>query len=264
MKEKEGSMSTRKTTPIVSGRTRFGDDIVAEFWMPRRPSGRAIILCDGCPSLPSRARVALFFARKGYWVFHPRYRGTWESSGEFLRESPEEDVRIVAHALNQGFTDIVSGETYVLDISSVTVIGASFGGTAAILSLRDPIITHAIALAPVIDWTRPGKDEPFPYFLRLLREGFGGAYRAIPGGWKKLQRGKFYSPQHEAISVDPARLFIVHAKDDRVVPSAPLREFARKHRIRPLFLEEGGHLSVRAVTERNIWKEVAIFLAGNR
>lgn len=264
MKSSETLVKTRKTTPILSGRTRFGDDIVAEFWMPRRPSGKAIILCDGCPSLPNRARVALFFARKGYWVFHPRYRGTWESSGEFLRESPEEDVRIVAHALNRGFTDIMSGETYLLDISSITVIGASFGGTAAILSLRDPLISRAVALAPVIDWTRPGKDEPFPYFLRLLREGFGGAYRATLGGWKKLQGGKFYSPLRASISVDSARLFVVHAKNDRVIPSAPLREFARKHRIRPLFLEDGGHLSVRAVTERNIWKEVALFLARDR
>ncbi len=264
MKIEKGSMKTRKVTPIISGRTRFGDDIVAEFWMPRRPSGKAIILCDGCPSLPHRARVGLFFARKGYWVFHPRYRGTWESSGEFLRESPEEDVRIVAHALNRGFTDIMSGETYVLDISSVTVIGASFGGAAAILSLRDPVISRAIALAPVIDWARPGKDEPFPYFLRLLSEGFGGAYRVTPGGWKKLQRGKFYSPHHASISVDSTRLFVVHAKDDRVVPPTPLREFARKHRIQPLFLEEGGHLSVRAVMERNIWKEVALFLSQDR
>ena len=71
--------------PIISGRTRFANDIVAEFWMPKKVSFRAVIICDGAPSVPSKSTLAGFFARKGYWVFHMRYRGTWESSGEFFR-----------------------------------------------------------------------------------------------------------------------------------------------------------------------------------
>lgn len=246
--------------PIYSSRTRFPEGIVAEFWMPRKPSHKAIILCDGCPSLPSRHKVGEFFARKGYWVFHPRYRGTWESDGVFLKEEPSDDVSLVAHALNDGFMDIMTRTTYLLDIEAITVVGASFGGTAAMLSLRDPLITNAVALAPVIDWRAESKAEPFAFFVTLLKEGFGGAYRAHPTAWKRLQGGKFFSPTHATRQIDAGRLFVVHALDDQVVPAAPLRVFAKAIGLRPLFLRTGGHYSTRAIMERDLWKEVSAFL----
>jgi dipeptidyl aminopeptidase/acylaminoacyl peptidase len=250
----------RNIIPIISGRTRFGNDIVAEFWMPQKPSRRAIILCDGCPSLPSRHRVGEFFARKGYWVFHPRYRGAWESGGVFLKNSPHEDVLIVAHALNEGFLDIVSRKTYFLDVTTIMVLGASFGGAAAILALTDPVITAAVALSPVIDWRRSGKSEPFDHFVRLITEGFGGAYRADKGAWEKLQSGAFYNPMHAAAHVDSSRLCIIHAVDDDVVPITPLRSFAKKTHCVPHILPEGGHFSVRSVSDREKWRIVGPFL----
>ena len=247
-------------SPIISGRTRFARDIVAEFWMPRKPSRKAVILCDGCPSLPSRQRVGEFFARKGYWVFHPRYRGAWESDGSFLKVSPDEDVLLVARSLNEGFLDIVTRQMYFLDISEIVVVGASFGGTAAMLSLKDPLIAKAVALSPVIDWRAKSKAEPFDLFVSLLSEGFGGAYRTHNNAWRKLKSGRFYSPLHDAKKIDTARLFVVHAKDDLVVPIAPLRTFSKQTKFKPLILDSGGHFSARSVMEREMWSKVAQFL----
>ena len=157
--------------PIQSGRTRFAQDIVAEFWMPRKPSHKAIILCDGCPTMPSKRKVGEFFARKGYWVFHPRYRGSWESGGKFLAKSPDDDILLVAKGLNAGFRNVFDNIEYLLDIHEIVVVGASFGGAAAILSLKSPLITKAIALSPLIDWRAKSKAEPFPYFVHMVTEG---------------------------------------------------------------------------------------------
>ena len=249
----------RQPAPF-SGRTRFGDDIVAEFWIPNKPSGKAIILFDGCPSVPSKKRVGEFFARKGYWVFHPRYRGSWESSGIFLEESPEEDVLIVADGLNAGFKNIYDGIEYILDISDITVVGASFGGAAAVLSLKYPQIARAVALAPMIDWKTPSKEEPFDYFLHMMEQGFGGAYRTDKNAWKRLAGGKFYSPKHDSKEIDTSRLFVAHAIDDRVIPVAPLREFAKKKKLKPLYLKRGGHFSVSQVMNKEIWPKVKLFM----
>ena len=239
---------------IVSGRTRFADDIVAEFWMPKKPSQRAIILCDGCPTVPAKRDVGEFFAKKGYWVFHPRYRGSWESDGEFLEYSPEEDVLLVAEELNAGFLNVYDGIEYLLDIRDITVIGASFGGTAAILSLKYPLIDRAIALAPVIDWKATTKDE------YLMEVGFGAAYRTHKDAWKRLKKGNFYSPKSDSKLIDTSRLFVVHALDDKVVPVAPLKKFATQKKFKPLILRTGGHFSARAVTRPEIWKKVSAFL----
>lgn len=246
--------------PIYTGRTRFDEGIIAEFWAPQKPSRKAIILLDGCPTLPSKHKLGEFFAKKGYWVFHPRYRGSWESEGEFLAVSPEEDVLIVAEGINAGFRNVYDGIEYLLDVDEIVVVGASFGGAAAILSLKYPIIAKAVALAPVIDWKAPSKDEPFDFFVFMMEEGFGAAYRPEKNAWKKLQSGKFYSPKQEAKFIDTSRLFVVHAQNDRVVPVEPLRAFAALKKLKPLYLKTGGHFSSSAVMEKEIWAKVKEFL----
>lgn len=249
-----------KLSPIYSGRTRFARDIVAEFWAPKKPSSKAIILCDGCPSMPGKRKVGEFFARKGYWVFHPRYRGSWESGGKFLEESPEEDVLFVAEGLNAGFINIYDNVEYLLDIKEIVVIGASFGGAASILSLKYPLIGKAIALSPLIDWRSKSKGEPFAYFVHMVEEGFGEGYRVHKDAWKRLLSGKFYNPIQEAKLIDGKRLFIVHATDDDVVPILPLRTFAKLLKLRPLILKTGGHFSTSAVMNKEIWPKIKVFL----
>jgi pimeloyl-ACP methyl ester carboxylesterase len=210
--------------------------------------------------MPSKHKVAEFFARKGYWVFHPRYRGSWESGGTFLEESPDEDVLLVAEGLNAGFVNIYDGIEYLLDITDITVVGASFGGAAAILSLKYPLIAKAIALSPVIDWRERSKAEPFDDFTYILKEGFGEGYRVHNNAWKRLKSGKFYNPTIEAKLIDTSRLFVVHAVDDKIIPIAPLRKFAEHTKLRPFVLRHGGHLSASAVMEPQIWKKAKVFL----
>src|SRR5215467_9096254 len=78
-------------------RTRFKQDIVAEFVDPSRPQKKQklIILCDGMPSMPNKQPLAEFLAANGFWVIYPRYHGAWESGGEFL-ESARRPYRVVA------------------------------------------------------------------------------------------------------------------------------------------------------------------------
>jgi pimeloyl-ACP methyl ester carboxylesterase len=238
--------------------------------MPNKPShnpksrgrdrAKAIILCDGCPSVPSKRKVGEFFARKGYWVFHPRYRGSWESGGKFLEVSPEEDVLFVAEGMNAGFRNIYDNIEYLLDITEIVVVGASFGGAAAMLSLKYPIISKAVALSPVIDWRAKSRGEPFPYFVHTVEDGFGEGYRLHKDAWKRLQSGKFYNPIQEAKLINLTRLFIVHAIDDDIVPILPLRTFVKLTKVKPLILKIGGHFSASSVMSKEIWGKVKIFL----
>src|SRR3984957_2620302 len=120
-------------------RTRFARDIVTEFLPPSRATRkqRVIILCDGMPSMPRKQPLAEFLAGKGYWVFYPRYRGAWESSGEFLQRSPHEDILEGIDGLSREFRELAFGRRFRLSVNQVFVIGGSFGGAAAILSSLD-------------------------------------------------------------------------------------------------------------------------------
>ena len=115
-------------------RTRFKHDIVAEFLPPARVgrTQRAIILCDGMPSIPRKQPLAEFLSSKGYWVFYPRYRGAWESGGEFLERSPHLDILDVIGGLSKEFRELAFGRRFRVVVEEVFVIGGSFGGAAGI------------------------------------------------------------------------------------------------------------------------------------
>ena len=135
-------------------RTRFKREIVTEFLPPARGgrTRRAIILCDGMPSIPRKQPLAEFLSGKGYWVFYPRYRGAWESGGEFLEQSPHLDILDVIDALSAEFRESAFGRRFRVSLDEVFVIGGSFGGAAAILSSLDPRVKKVVANCPVVDW----------------------------------------------------------------------------------------------------------------
>ncbi|MGA9977927.1 MAG: prolyl oligopeptidase family serine peptidase [Candidatus Sulfotelmatobacter sp.] len=142
-------------------RTRFKNEIVAEFLPPLRPrkKQKLIVLCDGMPSIPRKQSLAEFIAAKGFWVIYPRYRGAWESGGEFLAKSPHEDIFDVLDELPKELEDIAFGQRFRLAPHQVFVIGGSFGGAAAILLSRDRRVTRVVANCPVVDWSILDKAE---------------------------------------------------------------------------------------------------------
>src|SRR5215469_15789128 len=145
-------------------RTRFENEIVAEFLPSPRPAKkqRLIVLCDGMPSIPSKQPLAEFLSAKGFWVIYPRYRGAWESSGEFLANSPHQDILDILDALPTELEEIAFGRRFRLEPHQVFVIGGSFGGTAAILVSLDPRVKRVVANCPVVDWDvldKAGKEE---------------------------------------------------------------------------------------------------------
>lgn len=245
---------------LKSGRTIFAGDIVAEYWMPKKASGRAVIICDGAPSVPSKKKLAEFFARKGYWVFHMRYRGTWESRGEFLKKSPVRDVEDVVTGLPLGFTDVYTGTTYYLDIREVVLVGASFAGPAVILGSRMPEVTKSIAIAPVVDFRVETKEEPFAVFVHQLTNGFPGAYRTEKKNFKKLLTKQFYSPVDLAHLIDGKKLFLIHACDDPSVSYKPTKALAKKTHATYVEYKKGGHLSSSLVMDKVLWRRIEAFL----
>jgi pimeloyl-ACP methyl ester carboxylesterase len=164
-------------------RTRFREQIVAEFLPPKRErkTQKLIILCDGMPSIPRKQSLSEFLAATGFWVIYPRYRGTWESGGEFLKQSPHEDILDIIADLPKELEEIAFGQRFRLSPKQIFVIGGSFGGAAALLASLDPKVSRVIANCPVVDWSILDKAEKSETSKRNLR----GVYpRSL---WKCLQ-----------------------------------------------------------------------------
>lgn len=224
-------------------RTRFKKEIVAEFAVPTRASDRVMILCFGMPGMPSKKTLMEFYARKGYWVFAPRYRGSWESDGSFLKRSPEQDVLDVLDELPRGFRDMATHKHYRVGPCKVVIIGSSFGGPAALLASRDSRVDKVITVSAVVDWTARSKAEPLDWLAGFTRDAFGNGYRFTQKNWNKLKSGRFYNPAAHASELDGRKIFMIHARDDESVLAKPVQSFANMVHCELIMLKRGGHLS---------------------
>ena len=248
-------------------RTRFKKEIVAEFLPPARAGklDKVIVLCDGMPSIPRKQALAEFLSRKGYWVIYPRYRGTWESAGEFLAKSPHEDIRDVIDELPKGIREVTFGRRFQLSPDEIFVIGGSFGGAAAILASLDRRVKKVVANCPVVDWSILAGSEKAetsnPNYAAYIREAFGNAYRLSDRNWKKLGKGKFYNPANHAREIVPGKVLMFHAKDDPYVPYPSVHRFAQRTGIQLKSFQRGGHLSTDRIVRKH-WPQIRRFFAG--
>jgi len=228
-------------------RTRFKKEIVAEFLPPARISKkqRVIILCDGMPSVPRKQPLAQWLSQKGYWVFYPRWRGAWESDGQFLERSPQQDLSDIIDELPKGVRETAFGQKFKLSPDEIFVIGGSFSGAAAILASLDPRVTKVIANCPVVDWSildeEQKKETSNKSYVAYVREAFGNGYRLSEKNWNKLRSGVFYNPIHHIKEFIPMKILMFHAKDDPYIPWKSVSSFAACAGIKLRLLARGGH-----------------------
>jgi pimeloyl-ACP methyl ester carboxylesterase len=245
-------------------RTRFKNEIIAEFLPPARRSKRQqlIILCDGMPSIPRKQPLSEFLAAKGFWIIYPRYRGAWESAGEFLAKSPHEDILDVLNELPRELEEIAFGQRLRLAPDQVFVIGGSFGGAAAILLSLDPRVKRVVANCPVVDWSILDKAEKAETsrstYADYIRQAFGNGYRLSDANWGKLRGGTFYNPWHHRNEIDGSKVLMFHAKDDPNVPYQRTREFAELTGAALKSIKKGGHISTDYVVRR-YWAQIKRF-----
>ncbi len=248
-------------------RARFKNEIVAEFLPPARPrkKQKVIILCDGMPGIPRKQPLMEFLSGKGYWTFYPRYRGAWESGGQFLRESPHQDILDVIEELPKGVRELAFGKRFGMSPHEIFVIGGSFGGAAAILASLDERVKRVIANCPVVDWAILADEEKAetsnPNYAAYVREAFGNAYRLSDKNWRKLRSGRFYNPAYHVREIAPAKIMMFHAKDDPYVPYKTVKRFADQTGVKLNSLERGGHVGTDYIV-RKYWQRIDKFFRG--
>lgn len=219
------------------------------------------------PSIPRKQPLAEFLAGKGFWVIYPRYRGAWESGGEFLEKSPHQDILDILDELPLDVEEIAFGQRYRVAPQQIFVIGGSFGGAAAILASLDPRVRRVVANCPVVDWgilDRAEKAETSKEnYAKFVREAFGNGYRLSDANWAKLRSGTFYNPWRHRHEVDASKVLMFHAKDDPNVPYECSRKFAEVTGVALKSLKRGGHISTDYIIRKH-WSQIKKFFDSAR
>lgn len=243
-------------------RTRFAKDIVCEFLAPvkKTKKDKVIIIASGMPGIPNGKEVMSFLSSKGYWVFLPRYRGAWESCGEFLKDEPTKDIKDVLDGFKNVFTDNWSGKKIKLNIKEIFIFGSSFGGPAALMLSKEDSVKKVVTFSSVVDWLADSKDEPLDWLFTFIRNSFGEGYRFPKTNWKKLSNGKFYNPVNSLNRIDPKKILMFHNQDDTTVLYKDVKNFALKNKIKLISFKNGGHRGSSWVLESKIWKIIKGFI----
>lgn len=237
-------------------RTRFAKDIVAEFLPPahKTKKQRVVIIASGAPSTPNKGPVIKFFSQHGFWAIHFRYRGSWESSGKFLAIPPSQDIIDIAEQLPKGFKDLWNQKTYKIQPEQIIVLASSFGGAAGIIASQHQSIDKVVSFSPLIDWTRPGPDEPYHKMIKFFAEAYGEGFRLAPHMWDKLKKGKFFNPINYINKVDGSKNLIIHAQDDRTCPYKITQDFAEQTGSKLITLSKGDHLGGSLIMKPRFYK----------
>lgn len=240
-------------------RTRFATDIVAECYAPKKLSHKVVVFAPGMPGTPaSKSRLAYFFNKRGYWFIYPRYRGTWESGGSFLDHDPTKDILDVIAALQVPFQALPGGDMLHIKDPEIYLIGSSFGGAAALLASSHPSVYKVLTISGVVDWTRPGKDEPLAWlFQTFIPQVFGAGYRMRDtDAWKQLESGRMYNPMTQLKKIDVSKVLMIHSDDDTVVPYESVQELSQRLAIPLITLRGKGHASSSCIMNLWTWRKI--------
>ena len=203
---------------------------------------KAIVFLLGLPGSPKEYEVFKYFKAKGFDIFLPRYEGTWESKGEFLKCAPSVAINELLSVLESG---VMLNDGNIYKSTNIFVIGTSFGGgVALVLDARN--IKAVSVLSPVISFKNVNKIETLGAYLSTKEKD---NYRFVDTQWNKLICDTLYSPLTN-MSISPNKVQIIAGKDDDQIMWTEIEQFATDKGISNVDIENTGHITISRINEK--------------
>jgi acetyl esterase/lipase len=247
----------------IKYKAQDGLDIEAILTLPPMRDAKdlpLILLPHGGPAAHDVAQfhwMAQAFAVKGYAVLQPNFRGSTNRGYSFRAAGDNEWGRKMQSDLSDGVTALA--ERGIVDRSRVCIMGASYGGYAALagVTLQNGIYRCSIAINAVSDLK-----QMYRFELTGREDIFRRGIDRMLGEDTDLDA---LSPTKLARNAD-APILLIHGKDDSVVPfdqALRMRNALRDARKPFQFVELDGedHWLSQAATRKLMLDEAIKFVA---
>lgn len=233
------------------------EEIIFEFTIPDKQQKGIVILLNGMPSVPKLNDLLEVLAAEGYIAIFPRYRGTWESSGTFLAQSPVNDIEdICNHILKEKkIIELYAYKEFEITTENLIVVGTSFGGAIALCVASLTSVKKVIALSPVVDWKDYAGQETAQlskHLEKFIHEGFGAGYRFNKHDWKRFKSGELFNPPTDLTKEAVEKITIVYDNSDETTPYEKIVTYAKNKGIRLNEITGIGHLSFSKFPHKNL------------
>ncbi|MEM4259325.1 MAG: hypothetical protein QXS38_01000 [Candidatus Pacearchaeota archaeon] len=205
--------------PILRG--YFGG-IFVEFVLQDRLAD-AIILLPNFPSGNDFSELIAFFFEKGYHVFVPRYRGSYQSAGKFLSKNPVDDLIGVLNALDEGeIKSLWDGKKQSFRINKKILVSSGFGGAIALgLAAKSGLASHLILQAPIWDFkmhNSNGDEQDIEKMSEFVRNAYKNCYRySFKNFRRKMSKFEELNPAYYLPRVNELPILVMHDPNDKIV-----------------------------------------------
>jgi pimeloyl-ACP methyl ester carboxylesterase len=240
----------------------YGDTFFEFILQPK--AADAIVLLPGFPSKNFNDDILYFFNEKGYHVFFPRYKGSYQSNGKFLKTNIVTDLASFTKQLNKGkATNLWDNKLIKFKIKEKILLGGSFSGAIACgLAANTKEFSKIILSAPVWDFSKHNKDGGEQELHNLTN--------FVKKAYKNLYRFEFEDIQRELIKVkelDPKNyayklnmpILIFHDSHDETVSIEHTRAMVKRLKGAKLIEHSLGHgLSLDLMTK--FYKDISKFI----
>jgi esterase/lipase len=181
-----------------------------------------IILLSGFPSSNQRDEIMHFFYEKGFNVFFPRFKGTFQSEGKFLETNPVSDLLSFIKELKKGYAKNLWDMNKInFKVGKIYVIGDSFSGAIACgLGACSKDVSKIILASPVLDYKKhniDGNEQDLDALTLFVKRAYKNLYRySFSSLQKQLDKFKEISPSFYLKSLNKP-ILLLHDPNDNTV-----------------------------------------------
>jgi len=196
--------------------------IFFEFVLQDRNADVVIIL-PGFPGRNDYNEIIEVFFERGYHVFVPRYRGSYQSSGTFLSKSPVDDLTMFTRNLRKGSAkSLWDMKKHNFKINKIILVASSFGGAVASgLVAKEPGFSHLILASPVWDFAKHnenGDEQDLEHLTSFVKRAYKNCYRlSFDNLRNRAMKFKDINPVNYIHGLIDFPVLVLHDPNDKVV-----------------------------------------------
>jgi esterase/lipase len=195
----------------------------------------AIVILPGFPGKDDfRELIGIFFDR-GYHVFVPKYKGSYQSLGTFLSKNPVDDLVAFTEHLERGeVKSLWDNEKMSFIINKKIVAAWGFSASIALgLAAKSVKYSHIILASPIWDFSKhneKGDEYDLVKITEFVRRAYKNCYRfKFKDINKKLSKFSEIKPEYYVQTLAEFPILVFHDPNDNRVA------FSHTKEILPLF-----------------------------
>ena len=215
----------------------------------------AIIILPGFPSSNVMDDIIYFFYEKGFNVFVPRYPGSYQSKGQFLKTNPITDLLKFIDQLKKGKAVSLWDDNEIsFEISKIFVFGGSFGGSVALaLATGSKGASKVVLISPVWDFKEHNKqhnEQDLDSMTCFVKKAYKNLYRyQFNSLVQTVSRFKEFSPKYYLNKLNTP-ILVFHDPDDKSVSINHSRDIKKVIKDIQIVESDTGHgLSIKLLNK---------------